>query len=158
MSANSAVVGASGERHPSKLLGDREAAELASFNYVSGCMLDVTTYREAMEKFGEETDVQEKQWRTLQETCWQPYHIAYGHAAERCCVLGTTPAGWYEEEQDLVGKGCDCQCCAPAELESHPGGNGFGHMSSECVRIVHPRDCEENTLDAIAQSLESCLA
>ena len=30
-------------------------------------MLDVTTYREAMEKFGEEADVQEKQWRTLQE-------------------------------------------------------------------------------------------
>ena len=65
--ADVAAAGASGEIHPSKLLGDREAAELASFNYVSGCMLDVTTYREAMEKFGEEADVQEKQWRTLQE-------------------------------------------------------------------------------------------
>ena len=30
-------------------------------------MLDVTNYREAMEKFGEEAEVQEKQWRTLQE-------------------------------------------------------------------------------------------
>ena len=86
--------------------------------------------------------------------CWQPYQIAFGHAAERCCVLGTTPAGWYEEEQDLVGKGCDCQCCAPAGLENHPGGKGFGHMSSECVRIVLPRDCEENTLDAFAEALE----
>ena len=84
---------------------------------------------------------------------WQPYQIAFVHAAERCCVLGTTPAGWYEEEQDLVGKGCDCQRCAPAELENHPGGKGFGHMSSVCVRIVRPRDCKENTLDAIAQSL-----
>ena len=65
--ADVAAVGASGEIHPSKLLGDKEAAELASFNYVSGCMLDVTTYREAMEKFGEEADAQEKQWRTLQE-------------------------------------------------------------------------------------------
>ena len=65
--ADVAAVGASGESHPSKLLGDKEAAELASFNYVSGCMLDVTTYREAMGKFGEETDVQEKQWITLQE-------------------------------------------------------------------------------------------
>ena len=65
--AEVAAVGASGESHPSKLLGDREAAELASFNYVSGCMLDVTTYREAMEKFGEEADVQEKQWITLQD-------------------------------------------------------------------------------------------
>ena len=43
----------------------------------------------------------------------------------------------------MVGKGCGCQCCAPAELENHPGGKGFGHMSSECVRIVRPRDCEE---------------
>ena len=64
--AYSAAVGASGESHPSKLLGGREAAELASFNYVSGCMLDVTTYREAMEKFGEEAGVQEMQWLTLQ--------------------------------------------------------------------------------------------
>ena len=39
--ADVAAVGASGESHPSKLLGDRAAAELASFNYVSGCMLDV---------------------------------------------------------------------------------------------------------------------
>ena len=30
-------------------------------------MLDVANYSAAMEKFGEEADVQEKQWRTLQE-------------------------------------------------------------------------------------------
>ena len=63
--ADVAAVGASGESHPSKLLGDREAAELAAVNYMSGCMLDVTTYREAMDKFGEEAGVQDKQWRTL---------------------------------------------------------------------------------------------
>ena len=63
--ADVAAVGASGET-PSKLLGDKEASDLASFNYVSGCMLDVTTYRQAMEKFGEEAEVQEEQWRTLQ--------------------------------------------------------------------------------------------
>ena len=34
---------------------------------MSGCMLDVANYSEAMEKFGEEADVQEKQWITLQE-------------------------------------------------------------------------------------------
>ena len=65
--AYSAAVGASGESHPSKLLGDREAADLAAFNCMSGCMFDVTTYREAVEKLGEEAEVQEKQWRTLQE-------------------------------------------------------------------------------------------
>ena len=54
----------------------------------------------------------------------------------------------------MVVSGCASKCCAPAELENHPGGKGFGHMSSECVRIVRPRDCEENTLDDIAQSLE----
>ena len=48
--ADVAAVGASGESHPSTLLGDKDAAELASFNYVSGCMLDVATYREAMER------------------------------------------------------------------------------------------------------------
>ena len=121
--ADVAAVGASGESHPSKLLGDKEAAELASFNYVSGCMLDVTTYRQAMEKFGEEEDVQEKQWRTLQEkyvgnltrlhTAMQQSDVVYWEPP---------PAGWYEGEQDLVGKGCDCQCCAPAGLENHPGG------------------------------------
>ena len=65
--ADVAAVGARGESHPSKLLGDREAAELASYNCVSGCPLDVTTYRGAMEKLGEEADAQENQWRTLQE-------------------------------------------------------------------------------------------
>ena len=56
-----------GDNHPSKLLGDKEAAELAAYNYVSGCMLDVETYRQAMDKFGEETECQEEQWRKLYE-------------------------------------------------------------------------------------------
>ena len=43
----------------------REAAALASFNYVSGCMLDAITYREAMGKFGAEADAQEHQWITM---------------------------------------------------------------------------------------------
>ena len=61
-----AAVGASGET-PSKLLGDKEASDLAAFNYFSGCLLDVTAYRQAMEKFGEDAEAHEKQWRTLQE-------------------------------------------------------------------------------------------
>ena len=65
--ADLANVGATGESHPSKLLGDKEAADLAAFNYVSGCWLDVKNYREATKKFGEESDMQEKQWRTLHE-------------------------------------------------------------------------------------------
>ena len=46
-----------GDNHPSKLLGDNEAAELAAYNYV-----------QAMGKFGEETQSQEEQWRKLHET------------------------------------------------------------------------------------------
>jgi hypothetical protein len=55
----------SGSSHPTKLLGDAEAAELAAYNYVSSCVLDVESYRHAMEKFTEETDAMEKQWREL---------------------------------------------------------------------------------------------
>ena len=90
--ADVAAVGASGET-PSKLLGDKEASDLASFNYVSGCMLDVTTYRQAMEKFGEEAEVQEEQWRTLQEkyvanltrlhTAMQQSDVAYWEPSQR---------------------------------------------------------------------------
>ena len=56
-----------GDNHPSKLLGDKEAAELAAYNYASGCMLGVATYRQAMDKLGEETQSREEQWRTLHE-------------------------------------------------------------------------------------------
>ena len=55
-----------GENHPSKLLGDKEAADLAEYNYVSGVMLEVQCYREAQAKFGEDADTQEQQWRTLE--------------------------------------------------------------------------------------------
>ena len=83
----SAVVGARGESHPSKRIGDRNLGELVSFHYVSGCMVDVTTYREAVQKFGEEADVQEKQWRTLHE-----HMLAALPDFIRLCsrVLGTT--------------------------------------------------------------------
>ena len=62
-----AAVGATGENHPSKLLGDQEAGDLAAYNFVSGVMLDVQGDREAHGKFGEDADVQEQQWRTLVE-------------------------------------------------------------------------------------------
>ena len=62
---SSAAVNAIGETHAVKVLGDKEAAELTSFNFMSGCCLDVKDYREAVGKFGEESEVQEKQWRTL---------------------------------------------------------------------------------------------
>ena len=35
---------------------------------MSGCILDVETYRKAMDKFGEENQAQEEQWRLLHET------------------------------------------------------------------------------------------
>ena len=60
--AYSAVVGANGESNPCKVIGNKEATE-----FVSGCALDVKEYREAMGKFGEDSEVQEKQWRTLRE-------------------------------------------------------------------------------------------
>ena len=62
---SSAAANAIGENHAQKLLGDQQAAELTSYNYVSGCCLDVNDYRDAVAKFGEESEVQEKQWRTL---------------------------------------------------------------------------------------------
>eukprot|EP00974_Lingulodinium_polyedra_P086423 8373665-Lingulodinium_polyedra.AAC.1 len=64
--ADVAATKSAGEQHPSKLLGDQASADLAAFNYVSGCMLDVATYREAMEKFGEETG----------QVCVELYQIA----------------------------------------------------------------------------------
>lgn len=51
---------------PSKLLGDADARELAAYNYSSGCMLDVQSYRQAVEKCGEEFEELEAQWRDLQ--------------------------------------------------------------------------------------------
>ena len=60
--AYSAAVGATGESHPCKVIGDKEATE-----FVSGCALDVKEYREAMGKFGEDSEVQENQWGTLRE-------------------------------------------------------------------------------------------
>ena len=91
--ADFAAVGASGESHPSKLLGDREAADLASFNYVSGCMLDVTSYREAMEKFGEEADIQEKQWRTLQQNMLATLPDCMGPCSRAMLCTGNHPSG-----------------------------------------------------------------
>ena len=52
---------------PQSSWGDKESSELAAYNYMSGCMLDVETYRQAMDKFGEETQSQEEQWRKLHE-------------------------------------------------------------------------------------------
>ena len=63
--ASMAAVGASGHSCPQKLIGDKEASELAAYNYVSGCMLDAANYKEAVEKFGEEAEVQEKQWKRV---------------------------------------------------------------------------------------------
>ena len=91
--ADVAAVGASGESNPSKLLGDSDAAELASFNYVSGCMLDVTTYREAMEKFGEETDAQEKQWRTLLENMLATLPDCIRPCSRAMLCTGNHPSG-----------------------------------------------------------------
>ena len=66
--ADNAAAKRAAEKHPAKLLGEQQAAELAAHNYVSGCMIDVSSYRQATEKFGEETQSQEDQWRKLQET------------------------------------------------------------------------------------------
>ena len=91
--------------------------------------------------------------------CCQPCQIAFAHAEERCCVLGTTPAGWYDEEQELVGKGCDCQCCAPAGLENHPGGvKDSGIWQVNVFALYSLGAAKKNTLGAVAQSVESCLA
>ena len=54
-----------GNMHPSNLLGDVAAQELVAYDHTSDCMLDVESYRKAMEKFGEETEAVEKQWREL---------------------------------------------------------------------------------------------
>ena len=58
-----------GASHPNKLLGDQDAAELAGFNYTSSCMLDVQSYRKATEKFTDETNALELQWRDLHGKC-----------------------------------------------------------------------------------------
>ena len=54
-----------GNAHPSKLRGDAAAEELAAYNYASGCMLDVESYRQAVHELGEESEVVEKHWREL---------------------------------------------------------------------------------------------
>ena len=92
--ADVAAVGASGEAHPSKLLGDKEASDLAAFNYLSGCMLDVTTYREAMEKFGEEADAQEEQWRTLLEHMLATLPDCIRPCRRAMLCTGNNPSGW----------------------------------------------------------------
>ena len=51
---------------PSKLLGDADARELVAYNYSSGCMLDVQSYRQAVEKCGAEFEELEARWRELQ--------------------------------------------------------------------------------------------
>ena len=53
--ADNAAGKSAAERHPAKLLGEQQAAGLAAYNYVSGRMLDVSTYRQATDNFGEDT-------------------------------------------------------------------------------------------------------
>ena len=89
------------ELHPSKLLGYQEASELASYNYMSGCMLDVELYCVGIEKLGEESEAQVSRWRELQQryvsnlvrahlsmqnsdvTFWEPPPLAIGRRGNR---------------------------------------------------------------------------
>ena len=57
----------SAEAHPSKILGDAEAKELAAYNYASSCALDVDSYRKAIAKFGENNTALDTQWKDLHE-------------------------------------------------------------------------------------------
>ena len=56
-----------GDHLPAKIIGDKEAEELVQFNYVSGCLLDVNAYREAMSKLNEEDEAVQSQWIMLKE-------------------------------------------------------------------------------------------
>ena len=60
-----------GNAHPSKLLGDAAAEELAAYNYASGCMLDVESYRQAVQKLGEESEVVENIGENCIQSLWQ---------------------------------------------------------------------------------------
>ena len=65
--ANDAAIRRPGDTCPQKLLADHVAEELSAINYMSSCMLDVEAYRSAVEKFGEEAESKEEQWRKLQD-------------------------------------------------------------------------------------------
>ena len=43
-----AAVNTLGDTNEAKVMGDKEAAQLTSFNFMSGCCLDVKEYREAV--------------------------------------------------------------------------------------------------------------
>ena len=157
--ADVAAVGASGESHPSKLIGDKEAAELAEYNYVSGCMLDVTTYREAMEKIGEEGDAQEKQWRTLQEKyvgnltrlhkSMQQSDVVYWEPLQRVGM---------KRNKDWLAKVVIASVAHRRNLKTILGVKDSDICQVNVFALYALGTATKNTLDAIAQSLESCLA
>ena len=153
--ADVAAVGASGESHPSKVLGDREAAELAAFNYASGCMLDVATYREAMEKFGEEADVQENQWRTLQEkyvgnltrlhTAMQQSDVVYWEPPQRVGM---------KRNKTWLAKAVTASVAHRRDLKTILGVKDSDICQVNVFALYALGTAKKNTLDAIAQSLE----
>ena len=61
------AIRSSGSKHPNKILGDAEAAELAAYNYASSCALDVDGYRKAIAKFEDSTFQLEAQWKHLHD-------------------------------------------------------------------------------------------
>ena len=152
--ADVAAVGASGET-PSKLLGDKEASDLASFNYVSGCMLDVTTYRQAMEKFGEDAEVHEKQWRTLQDkyvgnltrlhTAMQQSDVVYWEPPQRVGM---------KKNKAWLSKAVIASQAHRRNLKTILGVKDSDICQVNVFALYALGTAKKNTLDAIAQSLE----
>jgi hypothetical protein len=52
---------------PSKIIGDKDVAELAAFNYFSALMLDVKAYKDADTKLDEEGESRLQQWKLLRQ-------------------------------------------------------------------------------------------
>ena len=149
-----AAVGASGET-PSKLLGDKEASDLAAFNYVSGCMLDVTTYRQAMEKFGEDAEVHEKQWRTLQEkyvgnltrlhTAMQQSDVVYWEPPQRVGM---------KKNKTWLAKAVTASVAHRRNLKTILGVKDSDICQVNVFALYALGTAKKNTLEAIAQTLD----
>ena len=96
---------AAGRAHPSKLMGDQEAADLNAFNYSSSCALDVESYRKAMLAFAEESTALEENWKLLRQKhvsdllrlhdVMQKSDLQYWEAANRRSVK--RHAGWLSD-------------------------------------------------------------
>ena len=118
-------------------------------------MLDVTTYREALEKFGGEAGVQEKQWRTLQDkhvsnltrlhTAMQQSDVVYWEPPHRVGM---------KRNKDWMAKAVTASITHRRNLKTILGVKDSDICQVNVFALYALGTAKKNTLDAIAQSLD----